>query len=180
VTPQARDSSWNRSHGLYFLPPCNLLPDIQRDCAESDSFARVFQSGYFFLIPKRGRKEQVIPMTQNSRRQKVMIAVVLSLFVLVMQAGLMAQNLGTAPQVNVAVQGQQGTQPEGTFLNLINWIGNVIAPVGAGGAALMAIGSFAMGRGFGKWVFTAIGLLMVSGVTRLLEFWIAQGTGGVT
>jgi hypothetical protein len=29
-------------------------------------------------------------------------------------------------------------------------------------------------------VFTAIGLLMVSGVTRLLEFWIAQGTGGVT
>jgi hypothetical protein len=119
-------------------------------------------------------------MTQNSRRQKVMIAVVLSLFVLVMQAGLMAQNLGTAPQVNVAVQGQQGTQPEGTFLNLINWIGNVIAPVGAGGAALMAIGSFAMGRGFGKWVFTAIGLLMVSGVTRLLEFWIAQGTGGVT
>lgn len=119
-------------------------------------------------------------MTQNSRRQRVMIAVVLSLFVLVMQAGLMAQNLGTAPQVNVAVQGQQGTQPEGTFLNLINWIGNVIAPVGAGGAALMAIGSFAMGRGFGKWVFTAIGLLMVSGVTRLLEFWIAQGTGGVT
>ncbi len=117
-------------------------------------------------------------MTQNSRRQKVMIAVVLSLFVLMMQAGLMAQNLGTAPQVNVAVQGQQGTQPEGTFLNLINWIGNVIAPVGAGGAALMAIGSFAMGRGFGKWVFTAIGLLMVSGVTRLLEFWIAQGTGG--
>jgi len=104
----------------------------------------------------------------------------LAAFVLVVQAGLMAQNLGTAPQVNVAVQGQQGTQPEGTFLNLINWIGNVIAPVGAGGAALMAIGSFAMGRGFGKWVFTAIGLLMVSGLTRLLEYWIAQGTAGVT
>jgi len=44
----------------------------------------------------------------------------------------------------------------------------------------MAIGSFAMGRGFGKWVFTAIGLLLVSGVTRLLEFWISNGTGGVT
>jgi uncharacterized membrane protein len=37
-----------------------------------------------------------------------------------------------------------------------------------------------MGRGFGKWVFTAIGLLMVSGLTRLLEYWIAQGTAGVT
>ena len=119
-------------------------------------------------------------MMQNSRQREVMIAVVLVLFVFAVQASLMAQNLGTAPQVNVAVQGQQATQPEGTFLNLINWIGNVIAPVGAGGAALMAIGSFAMGRGFAKWVFTAIGLLMVSGVTRLLEYWIAQGTAGVT
>ncbi|PYV62578.1 MAG: hypothetical protein DMG97_40025, partial [Acidobacteria bacterium] len=164
----------------YFLASvAPSFPNV-RHCQSRIPFARVFHSGYFLPIPKRGRKEQVIPMTQNSRRQKVMIAVVLSLFVLMMQAGLMAQNLGTAPQVNVAVQGQQGTQPEGTFLNLINWIGNVIAPVGAGGAALMAIGSFAMGRGFGKWVFTAIGLLMVSGVTRLLEFWIAQGTGGVT
>ena len=116
----------------------------------------------------------------STRRQKLTVAVVLALLVLSTQAALIAQNLGAAPQVNVAVQGQTGAQPEGTFLNLINWIGNVIAPVGAGGAALMAIGSFAMGRGFGKWVFTAIGLLLVSGVTRLLEFWIANGTGGVT
>jgi len=147
---------------------------------EYHSFARVFESSYFSFVPKRGRKEQIIPMTQNSRWRKSSVAIALAAFVLVVQAGLMAQNLGTAPQVNVAVQGQQGTQPEGTFLNLINWIGNVIAPVGAGGAALMAIGSFAMGRGFGKWVFTAIGLLMVSGLTRLLEYWIAQGTAGVT
>lgn len=104
----------------------------------------------------------------------------IALLVLMNQAALIAQNLGATPQVNVAVQGQTGAQPEGTFLNLINWIGNVIAPVGAGGAALMAIGSFAMGRGFGKWVFTAVGLLLVSGITRLLEFWIANGTGGVT
>jgi len=119
-------------------------------------------------------------MQTNVWREKLTVAFVLSLLVLVIQAGLIAQNLGTAPQVNVAVQGQQGTQPEGTFLNLINWIGNVIAPVGAGGAALMAIGSFAMGRGFGKWVVTAIGLLMVSGTTRPIEYWIAQGTGGVS
>src|SRR6202020_636349 len=119
-------------------------------------------------------------MRHHSRRQRLTVAVVLALFILVTQAALNAQNLGTSPQVNVAVQGQTGAQPEGTFLNLINWIGNVIAPVGAGGAALMAIGSFAMGRGFGKWVFTAIGLLLVSGVTRLLEFWISNGTGGVT
>ena len=114
------------------------------------------------------------------RRQKITAAVVIALLLVSTQAALIAQNLGATPQVNVAVQGQQGSQPEGTFLNLINWIGNVIAPVSAGGAALMAIGAFAMGRGFAKWVFTAIGLLMVSGITRLLEFWIANGTGGVT
>ena len=36
---------------------------------------------------------------------------------------LTAQNLGAAPQTNVAVQGQTGAQPEGAFLNLVNWVG---------------------------------------------------------
>ena len=141
---------------------------------------REFSNRVIFLHPQAGKKGANNPDDAKFSAARSHGRVVLAVFVLVVQAGLMAQNLGTAPQVNVAVQGQQGTQPEGTFLNLINWIGNVIAPVGAGGAALMAIGSFAMGRGFGKWVFTAIGLLMVSGVTRLLEYWIAQGTAGVT
>ncbi|HXY11852.1 MAG TPA: hypothetical protein VEI52_28715 [Terriglobales bacterium] len=91
-----------------------------------------------------------------------------------------AQNLGTAPAMNVAVQGQQATQPEGAFLNFINWIGNVIAPVGAGGAVVGAVASWLTGRGFARWLFAAASLLAVSGVTRLLEYWIAQGTGGVT
>ena len=90
------------------------------------------------------------------------------------------QNLGTAPATNVAVQGQQATQPEGAFLNFINWIGNVIAPVGAGGAVVGAVVSWLTGRGFARWLFAAASLLAVSGVTRLLEYWIAQGTGGVT
>ncbi len=111
-------------------------------------------------------------------RGSVAVAV-LAVLMLTLQTVLLAQNLGTAPQVNVAVQGQQGTQVEGAFLNLINWISNVIAPVGAGGAALMAVGSFVMGRGFARWIFTALGLLSISGITRLLEYWIAQGAAGV-
>ena len=91
-----------------------------------------------------------------------------------------AQNLGAAPQFNVAVQGQTGAQPEGTFLNFINWVGNVIAPVGAGGAVLGAVVSWLTGRGFGRWLFAAAALLAISGVTRLIEFWITNGTGGVT
>ena len=112
-------------------------------------------------------------------RRALPVALILALLV-VTEAGLIAQNLGSAPQTNVAVQGQTGAQPEGTWLNLINWIGNVVAPVGAGGAALAAIASCAAGRGFSRWAFTAIGLLMVSGLTRLLEFWIQQGTGGIS
>ena len=89
------------------------------------------------------------------------------------------QNLGTAPQTAVAVKGETGAQPEGAFLNFINWVGNVIAPVGAGGAVLGAIVSWLTGRGFGRWLFAAAALLGVSGITRLIEFWIANGTGGV-
>ena len=92
---------------------------------------------------------------------------------------VVAQNLGNNPQFNVAVQGETGAQPEGSFLNFINWIGNVIAPVGAGGAIVGAIVSWLTGRGFARWLFAAGALLLVSGVTRLVEFWITNGTKGI-
>ena len=90
-----------------------------------------------------------------------------------------AQNLGASPQVNKAVQGQTASQPEGAFLNLVNWIGNVIAPVGAAICVVMAVISYTQGRGVARWAISAAGLLMVSGLTRLLEFWIQQGQSGV-
>ena len=106
--------------------------------------------------------------------------VVLAIALLAIGQFMAAQNLGTSPQFNVAVQGQTGAQPEGTFLNFINWIGNVIAPVGAGGAVVGAVVSWLTGRGFGRWLFAAGALLAVSSVTRLVEFWITNGTGGIT
>lgn len=105
--------------------------------------------------------------------------VVLAITMLVGAQFTVPQNLGTAPATNVAVQGQTAAQPEGAFLNFINWIGNVIAPVGAGGAVVGAVVSWLTGRGFGRWLFAAAALLAVSGVTRLVEFWITNGTGGV-
>jgi hypothetical protein len=105
---------------------------------------------------------------------------VLAIVLLAVGQVVVAQNLGAAPQTNVAVQGQTGAQPEGAFLNFINWIGNVIAPVGAGGAVVGAVVSWLTGRGFGRWLFAAAALLAVSGITRLIEFWITNGTGGVT
>lgn len=90
-----------------------------------------------------------------------------------------AQNPGGAPVFNKAVQGQQATQPEGTVLNIVNWIGNVICPLLAVGAVVMAVISYTQGRGVMRWAVTAVGLLMISGLTRLIEAWINSGTGGV-
>ena len=90
-----------------------------------------------------------------------------------------AQNLGGAPATGKAVLGQTAAQPEGTVLNLVNWVGNVIAPVGAALAVVMAVVAYSQGRGVARWAVTAAGLLVVSGLTRLIEFWIQNGTSGV-
>jgi phosphatidylglycerophosphate synthase len=125
------------------------------------------------------RKEGKAMRLQPDGTIKTLTAVV-ALVLMVIGQFLWAQNLGSAPASNVAVQGQSGAQPEGAFLNFINWVGNVIAPVGAGGAVLGAVVSWLTGRGFGRWLFAAAALLAISGVTRLIEFWITNGTGGVT
>jgi hypothetical protein len=90
-----------------------------------------------------------------------------------------AQNLGASPATGQAVQGQTAAQPEGTVLNLVNWVGNVIAPVGAALAVVMAVVAYSQGRGVMRWSVTAGGLLVISGLTRLIEFWIQNGTAGV-
>jgi hypothetical protein len=91
----------------------------------------------------------------------------------------LAQNLGAQPATGKAVQGQTAAQPEGTVLNLVNWVANVIAPVGAALAVVMAVLAYSQGRGVMRWSVTAAGLLVISGLTRLIEFWIQNGTGGV-
>lgn len=121
-----------------------------------------------------------ITLSRSSKRALAFLGIAL-LFMGTWAVGwAFGQNLGSAPQTNVAVQGETGAQPEGAFLNMINWVANVIAPIGAGGAVVGAIVAWLTGRGFGRWIFAAAALLGVSGITRLLEFWITSGTGGVT
>jgi hypothetical protein len=107
-----------------------------------------------------------------------MLAVVLCLVLL--QAWALAQTLATAPKFDRAVQGQTGAQPEGAFFNIINWVGNVIAPVGAVGAVVGGIVSYATGRAPLRWFVTAAGSLAVSGVIRMIEFFITQKKWGQT
>ena len=72
------------------------------------------------------------------------------------------------------------------LVTLVNWVANVILPVYA--AVQVAVGALRMGmfspiHPTSGWMrhFLAAGLcLMVSGLLRLAEFFVAQGTGGVT
>lgn len=118
-------------------------------------------------------------LSGTTQRAAILLAAVL-LFLTTPNVVLLAQNLGAAPQLNVAVQGQTGDQPEGAFLNLVNWIGNVIAPIGSALAIAGGLVAYIAGRGAMRYVVTALGCLAVSGATRLLEFWINQGIGGVS
>jgi hypothetical protein len=115
-------------------------------------------------------------------REKVGLHILAGVFILTLAmapAAAVAQNLGTAPATGQAVQGQQASAPEGAFLNLVNWIGNVICPVGAGLAVVGCIVNWRTGRNFAGWAATAGGLLMVSGALRLIEYFIsnAQAVG---
>jgi hypothetical protein len=119
-------------------------------------------------------------LNPQGRQQRLML--VLLVGILLMQfafTAASAQNLGGTPQLNKAVQGQTAAQPEGAFLNFVNWVGNVIAPVGAALCVVMAIVSYVHGRGVARWAIAALALLLVSGLTRLIEFWITQGQSGV-
>lgn len=95
-------------------------------------------------------------------------------------AAAVAQNLGQEPATGIAVQGETAAQPEGTLLNAMNWLGNVICPVAAGGTL---VGTVAKATTGGKWVPWAVGtggLLSVSGGLRLMEYFIMNGRSGVS
>ena len=112
-------------------------------------------------------------------RRKFVLSCCLGILIIQIATVCYSQNLGAAPATGQAVQGQTAAQPEGTVLNLVNWVGNVIAPIGAALAVVMAVLAYSQGRGVMRWSVTAGGLLAISGLTRLIEFWIQNGTAGV-
>jgi hypothetical protein len=73
-----------------------------------------------------------------------------------------------------------------SIVTLINWVANVILPVYAASqvaAMALRLGVFSLVDLSGGWLrhfVTAALCLMVSGLVRLAEFFVAQGTAGVT
>lgn len=113
------------------------------------------------------------------RYGKIVSCVALFTLLALPMAGI-AQNLGTAPAVGKAVQGQQATQVEGAVLNVVNWVCNVICPVIAAGCFVSAAFKYQAGRPHMSSVVGGGIFLAVSAVTRLIEYFIAQGTSGVS
>jgi hypothetical protein len=92
-----------------------------------------------------------------------------------------AQNAsnGAAPAFNKAVQGEDSGTVEGTVENAMNWIGNVICPLLAVGAGVHTVFQLRAGRGWLPSAATAVGLLSISGIIRLAEFFITNGSSGI-
>ena len=73
-----------------------------------------------------------------------------------------------------------------SLVTLINWVANVILPVYAASqvaAMALRLGVFSLVHPTSGWLrhfVTAALCLMVSGLLRLAEFFVAQGTAGVT
>jgi hypothetical protein len=90
-----------------------------------------------------------------------------------------AQSTGAAPVFNATVQGQSASTVEGTFANVVNYVGNVICPIGA---ALMVAATVVQVKSGKSWVPTGVtagGLLAVSGITRLIETMVQNGQSAV-
>ena len=86
-----------------------------------------------------------------------------------------AQTTGASPTFNATVQGQSASTVEGTFGNVVNYIGNVICPVGAALMVAATLVQVKSGKGWVGSAITAGGLLAVSGITRLLETMVTNG-----
>ena len=115
-------------------------------------------------------------MNQFAKR----VVVALFIFLVIVQTVAIAQNLGAAPQVNVAVQGQTGRSPKAR--SSTSSTGSVTSSLRSARALRFWALSVAMqpGEECFRWLVTAAGLLAISGLTRLIEFWIAQGGGGIS
>jgi hypothetical protein len=91
-----------------------------------------------------------------------------------------AQTSGDAgPVTGKVAPGQQAGQIEGTTESTLTYMANVIFPLLTVGFLGLLIFCLKTGRG---WVLSAVcaGLcLMLSGATRLLEWHVQQGAGGI-
>jgi uncharacterized membrane protein YqgA involved in biofilm formation len=92
---------------------------------------------------------------------------------------VLAQTSGSAPTFNATVQGESASTVEGTLANVVNYVGNVMCPIGAGLMVAATVVQAKTGKSWVPSLVTAGGLLAVSGVTRLIETMVLNGQSAV-
>ncbi len=123
----------------------------------------------------RGRS-MTKPDANKSRRLTCWLALMFMFgAVAIGPAMAIAQSTGSAPTFDATVQGQSASTVEGTFGNVVNYIGNVICPVGAALMVAACLVQVKSGKGWVGSAITAGGLLAVSGITRLIESMVLNG-----
>jgi hypothetical protein len=104
------------------------------------------------------------------------VLAVVVIFAMIAPSLVVAQNLGNGQVAfGQAVKGQNAAQVEGGILNVVNWVANVICPVVSGLFVVATVIQWRAGRGWLPTAATAGGLLCVSGILRLIEFFITNG-----
>ncbi|MBV9082948.1 MAG: hypothetical protein JOZ62_09745 [Acidobacteriaceae bacterium] len=115
-------------------------------------------------------------------RLKGLIAAVLFCFGLLMAKPTVmhAQTSGdNGPVVGKVAPGQTAAVVEGTTESALNYLANVIFPLLAVGFLAYVVFALKTGRGWLVGAVCAVCCLMLSGLTRLLEYHVQQGAQGI-
>jgi hypothetical protein len=87
---------------------------------------------------------------------------------------------------HLASQGSGAGQYEAALLGLVNWVANVVMPLYAAWALVKFTLAWSgimertnIGMNYSRYLVVAIGCLSVSGIVRLLEWFVTQGSGGL-
>jgi hypothetical protein len=130
--------------------------------------------------PSKKARSMTKPDTNSQRKLFCWAAFVFMLGSIALGPAMaLAQSTGSAPVFGATVQGQSASTVEGTFANVVNYVGNVICPIGA---ALMVAATVVQVKNGKSWVpsgVTAGALLAVSGITRLIESMVTNGQAAV-
>jgi hypothetical protein len=132
------------------------------------------------LPATRANKSMSMPDENLPKRIKLVLAMVfIAGSAVLAPAASFGQTSGATPTFNATVQGQSASTLEGSFANVVNYVGNVICPIGAGLMVAATVVQVRNGKSWAPTGITAMGLLGVSGITRLIESMVMNGQSAV-
>lgn len=145
----------------------SILPDIIQAFCLLMVGSFVFMQ--FYLI-------RALLLQKNISKNMLMaIGAIFFLSLCIAPASVFAQTNGSGgPMLGVTVPGQTAATPQMTLMNAINWVGNVAAPIAAGATTVATVVQWKTGRGWVPMAATTAGLVSISGILRMVEYFVQQ------